>query len=109
MSAITEKNRLLSLVYEWQEERNEEDWNEDNIKDQIGVVASEGDTLTAGAGSILENQTDDIDDVVVKFKEGKSGSYHMNLDKETGRYSLSKTSKKSSKEPESEEKVSEEE
>ena len=94
MSTRVERNELCQQVLDWQTERELEGWNEDTIKYEIGVELIDGNKIVLVDDSNLDEKTN----IVVEFKEGKSGSYQLKLDEETNLYSISKNSSGKNKE-----------
>ena len=88
MATRTERNEVCQKVLDWQTERGLEGWNEDSIRHETGIQAINGNTLLLEDDSRIDTETD----IEVVFKEGKHGSYKLDFDKETGLYSISKSS-----------------
>ena len=91
MSTRAEKNKVCQTVLDWQTERELENWNEDTIKYELGIIANEN-TLLLVDDSNLDEETNTL----VEFEDGKFGSYTLNYDE--GLYSISKKTTRTRKE-----------
>ena len=99
MSTRAEKNKVCQTILDWQNERGLEGWNEDQIDYGLGIQVIDKNTLIFVDESDLLAESN----IIVEFKDGKSGLYKLEFDEETHLYSISKISSRNSKKVEDEE------